>query len=582
MSIDAISRQKRKPTGASAGRPDIAGVNHMVSAGHYLAATAAFEILEAGGNATDAGVAGGIALGVVQSELVNFAGVAPIIVHDRATGQTKSIAGLGWWPRKMTPSYFQDNHGGEIPHGLLRTVVPAAPDAWITALQHFGTMNFGQVAGAAIRLARDGFVMYPLMADLLDTFEEEHARWPSSAAVYLPNGRPPRVGEKFVQADLAKTLQYMVDEEAIRASQGRQAGLVAARDAFYRGDIARTIARFHSENGGLLTLDDLAGYSSEVENTLSVDFHGVKVHGCGAWCQGPAMLQIFGMLEASGIPSLGHNSADYVHNFIEIIKLAFADRHSYIGDPRFVDVPVQRLLSRAHAEHRLNRIDPGRASPGLPVEGGYIDPRLPAMPEVRTDPTPPSLDTSYIAVVDRWGNGFSATPSDVSYDTPVIPGTGLSPSSRGSQSWADPNHPSSVAPGKRPRLTPSPALAIGANGRMIPFGTPGGDVQAQAMSQVLMNLIAFEMSPQQAVEAPRFASYSFPDSFEPHDYYPNRLHLEAGVGEDVGRQLSLREHDVNWWPDLTWRAGSVCLVDSTGGLHAAGADPRRPCYAVGW
>jgi len=582
MSIDAISRQKRKATGAETGRPVIAGVNHMVSAGHYLAATAAFEILEAGGNAIDAGVAGGIALGVVQSELVNFAGVAPIIVRSGATGETKSIAGLGWWPRAMTANYFKDNHGGEIPHGLLRTVVPAAPDAWIRALSRFGTMSFGQVAGAAIRLARDGFVMYPLMAELIETFAEEYSRWPSSAAIYLPNGRPPRIGEKFVQADLASTLQYMVDEEAARAAHGREAGLLAARDAFYRGDIARAMTKFHAENGGLLTLDDLADYTSEVEDTLSVDFHGFKVHSCGAWCQGPSMLQIFSMLEASDLVSLGHNTADYVHRFVEIIKLAFADRHTYIGDPRFVDVPLDRLLSQAHASHRLSRIDPRHAFLGLPVEGGYEDPSLPPLPKIRAEATPPSLDTSYICVVDRWGNSFSATPSDVSYDTPVIPGTGLSPSSRGAQSWADPNHPSSVRPGKRPRLTPSPALAVGPDGRLIPFGTPGGDVQAQAMAQVLTNLLVFQMNPQRAVEAPRFASYSFPDSFEPHDYYPNRLHLEAGVGEAVGRELSDRGHDVNWWPELTWRAGSVCLVDAAAGLCAGAADPRRPCYAIGW
>lgn len=582
MSIDAISRQKRKATGAETGRPTITGVSHMVSAGHYLAATAAFEILEAGGNAVDAGVAGGIALAVVQSELVNFAGVAPIIYRNGATGETKSIAGLGWWPRAMTASYFKDKHAGEIPHGLARTVVPAAPDAWITALLHFGTMSFGDVARAAIRLARDGFVMYPLMAELIATFEEEYSRWPSSAVIYLPNGRPPQVGEKFVQTDLARTLQYMADEEASQAGYGREKGLLAARNAFYLGDIGQTIAKFHRENGGFLRLEDLAEYASEVEDTLSVEFQGTRVHGCGAWCQGPAMLQIFSMLEASGIAALGHNSPEYVHKFTEIVKLAFADRHTFIGDPRHVDVPVNRLLSRSHADRRLQWIDPDRAITGFPADGGYLDPRIPPAPQIRPEPTPPSLDTSYIAVVDRWGNSFSATPSDVTYDTPIIPGTGLAPSSRGSQSWADPHHPSSVSPGKRPRLTPSPALAVGSEGRLIPFGTPGGDVQAQAMAQVLTNILAFQMSPQRAVEAPRFASYSFPDSFEPHDFYPNRLQLEAGIGEAVGHALSARGHDVNWWPDLTWRAGSVCLVDYRDGLYAGAADPRRPCYAIGW
>jgi gamma-glutamyltranspeptidase / glutathione hydrolase len=582
VSIDGISRQKARASGAETGRPVLRGVNHMVSAGHYLAAVAAFEVLEAGGNAIDAGVAGGIALSVVQSELVNFAGVAPIIIREAGSGTVKSISGLGWWPRAMTATLFRDRHGSQIPHGLLRSVVPAAPDAWILALRRYGTLPFGEVASAAIRLARDGFVMYPLMAELIATFADEYARWPSSASIYLPGGRAPRVGERFVQSDLAGTLQYMADQEAAAAAGGREAGLVAARDAFYRGKIAHAIAQFHAENGGLLTLEDLAEYASEIEDTPSVSFQGVDVHGCGAWCQGPSLLQIFRMLQTGNVAAHGHNTADYLHVFVEIVKLAFADRHAYLGDPRFVSPPVERLLSEPYAHERLSRINPRRAYRGLPVEGGYVDPHLPLTPEPRDDPTPPSLDTSYICVVDRWGNCFSATPSDVSYDTPVIPGTGLAGSSRGSQSWADPGHPSSVRPGKRPRLTPSPALAVGRDGRIIPFGTPGGDVQAQAMAQVLMNLLVFGMSPQQAVEAPRFASYSFPDSFEPHDFYPGRLHLEAGIGQAVGAELEARGHDVNWWPDLTWRAGAVCLIDSHGGLHAGAADPRRPCYAIGW
>lgn len=581
MSIDGISRQKARATGAEAGRPVISGVNHMVSAGHYLAATAAFEVLEAGGNAIDAGVAGGITLSVVQSELVNFAGVAPIIVREASSGTVRSISGLGWWPRAMTATLFRDSYRGEIPHGLLRTVVPAAPDAWILALRQYGTMTFGEVAGAAIRLARDGFVMYPLMANLIETLADEYARWRSSAAIYLPGGRPPRVGERFVQSDLAATLQFMADQEAA-AGGDRHAGLRAARHAFYRGDIAHAIVSFHADNGGLLTLQDLAEYASEIEEPPRVRFHGVDVYGCGAWSQGPALLQILRMLQAGEVAALGHNSAGYVHTFAEIVKLAFADRHAYLGDPRFVSPPLERLLSEEHARARLARIDPARAFPGLPTDGGYADPRLPAVAEPRSEPTPPPLDTSYISVVDRWGNCFSATPSDVSYDTPVIPGTGLAVSSRGSQSWADPEHPSGVRPGKRPRLTPNPALAVSDDGRFIPFGSPGGDVQTQAMSQVLMNLLAFGMNPQHATEAPRFASYSFPDSFEPHDFFPSRLNLEAGVGEAVGSELSARGHDVNWWPDLTWRAGAVCLIDSREGIHAGAADPRRPCYAIGW
>jgi gamma-glutamyltranspeptidase/glutathione hydrolase len=189
-----------------------------------------------------------------------------------------------------------------------------------------------------------------------------------------------------------------------------------------------------------------------------------------------------------------------------------------------------------------------------------------------------------VCVVDRHGNAFSATPSDVSSSTPVIPGTGLCPSSRGSQSWADPALPASVAPGKRPRLTPNPALALGRDGRVIPFGTPGGDVQAQAMLQVLLNHIVYGMDPQAAVEAPRFATYSFPDSFEPHSIQPGRLLLEARLPPALAEKLASVGHDVAWWPDWTWKAGAVCMIDADprAGVHHAGADPRRSTYALGW
>jgi gamma-glutamyltranspeptidase/glutathione hydrolase len=584
VSIDSISRRRIVATGSATARPTIAGTRHVVAAGHYLAAHAAFNILEAGGNAFDAGVAGGLVLGVVQSELVNIAGVAPIIFFDAKSKTVQTISGLGRWPKAITSTFFMDKHAGAIPHGLLRTVVPAAPDAWILALRKFGTMSFGEVASAAIRLARDGFVMYPLMSELISQFAEEYSRWPSSAAIYLPGGKPPAVGDIFVQADLARTLQYMADEEKAQAKHGREAGLEAARGAFYEGDIARAIVGFHEANGGLLRMEDMKTYRSEVGPSVKVAFGGMDVHACGPWCQGPALTQALQILQAAGIESRTHNSADYIHIVTEAIKLAFADRHAYFGDPDFIDVPLQTLLSPAYASERSRLIRMERASPGLPSSGGgYFDAAVYSAVR-RPDQPGPSLDTSYIAVVDRWGNAFSATPSDVSYDNPVIPGTGLSPSSRGAQSWADPRHPSSVAPGKRPRLTPNPALAVGSDGRLMPFGTPGGDVQIQAMLQVLLNRLVFKMTLQEAVEAPRFATYSFPDSFEPHDYYPGRLNLETAIGESVAADLRERGHDITWWPDRTWRAGSVCIVDafrSEGTLFAA-ADPRRPCYALGW
>src|SRR6266850_1283904 len=241
-------------SGISSHRPVISARRHVISAGHYLAAHAGFAVLEAGGNAIDAGVAAGIALGVLQSDLVNVGGVAPIILYHAESRKVFTVSGLGVWPKLVTPDYFMKRHGGKIPRGLLRTVVPAAPDAWIQALQRWGTMSFAEVAAAAVGFAREGFAAHPLLCETIATHCKEYEEWPSNRAIYLPNGRPPEVGEVFVQSDLAKSLQYMIDQERAAAGKGRDAGLEAARAAFYTGDLARTIVAYHEANGGLLRM----------------------------------------------------------------------------------------------------------------------------------------------------------------------------------------------------------------------------------------------------------------------------------------------------------------------------------------
>ena len=569
-------------------RPEIVGTRHVAAAGHYLAGQAAFQILEAGGNAVDAGVAGGLALGVVESEMVGVAGVAPILIYLAERDEILTISGVGTWPRAASCELFQQDHGGAIPRGILRTVVPAAPDAWITALERFGSMSFGDVAAAAIELARDGFPMYPLMAEVIAEEAESLLGWPSSAAIFLPGGRPPEVGKLFVQSDLGRTLQFLADEEAAQRPRGRSAGLQAARDAFYRGDIAAEIVRFQKQNGGLLTAEDLAAFHVDVEQPVRTAFGAIDVYGCGPWCQGPMLLQALNLLEGIDLPSLGHNTTAYVHTVTEAIKLAAADREACYGDPRFVDVPLATLLSRAYADCRRKLIRADRAWPEMPpagaCEGGQ---RRPARPGQAVEGD--TLDTSYICVVDSDGNAFSATPSDGAMGAPVVPGTGLVPSPRGSQSWTDPSHPSCIAPGKRPRLTPNPALAIRDGRVLMPFGSPGGDGQTQSMLQVFLNIFVFEMEPQAAVEAPRFVTHSFPSSFEPHAYLPGSLGLEANFAADTCEALAALGHEVELLPD--WRfgvhtpdIGAVCAIvaDRDSGLIHGAADPRRPAYALGW
>ena len=570
-------------------RPTIMGTRHMVAACQYLAAEAGFRILEAGGNAIDAGVAGGIALGVVQPEYVNFAGVAPIIIYSADADRVVTIPGLGPWPKAIARDFFKQRHGGKIPQGVLRTVVPAAPDAWITALERFGTMSFGEVARSAIEFARDGFPVYPLMSEIITAHEAEYRMFPSNVAIYLPQGRPPRVGEIFVQKELAATIQYMADQEAAARHRGREAGLAAARDAFYRGDIAAAIVRFQKENGGFISADDLAGYRSGVEAPVDTSFGEIRLFACGPWCQGPSLLQALNLLDAAELHKLGHNSTGYLHRITEAVKLAFADREAYFGDPRVVDVPIEALLSRDYARQRREMIRPDRAWPEMPPAG---DPRKgaaerPARGGAALVPErawlAPELDTSYVCAIDRHGNVFSATPSDGSFNAPVVPGLGIIPSPRGSQNWGDPDHPSGVAPGKRPRLTPSPAIAIEPGRMKMPFGTPGGDVQTQAMLQVFLNIRLFGMEVQEAVEAPRVASYSYPSSFEPHAYHPGLLNLEGRIERSTGAALGRLGHKVEWWPDWTWLAGAVCTIvaDQESGVLKGGADPRRPSYAVG-
>ncbi len=549
-------------------QPMITAARHMISAGHYLAAEAGHAILQAGGNAIDAGAAAGIALGVLHSDQVQFSGVAPMVIYLAERDEVVTIAGLGGWPRATDVQALYANHG--IPDGVRRTVVPAAPDAWILALERYGTMSFGDVAAAAIRYARDGFTMHPFMVHWITMNEARYRQWPQNAAIWLPNGRPPREGELFVQQDLARSLQFMVDEE--RAKKDRVKGLHAARDAFYKGDLAHAVVKYHREHDGWLSLDDLADYRSEITPPVRATFHDTDVLTCGPWCQGPVLLQFLSLLADDDLHALGHNSPAYVHLVTEAMKLGFADRERWYGDPRFVDVPMDRLLSPAYATERRQLIRKDKAWEEMPQPG-----------DIKESVGMPG-DTSYVCVVDARGNVMSATPSDSSWDGPVIPGLGFVPSTRGSQSFANPAHASCPAPGKRPRLTPNPALARRGKAWFMPFGSPGGDLQAQAMLQVFVNHTVFGMNIQEAIDAPRFVTHSFPGSFEPHPYHRGRLDLERGVGPATGDALMALGHRVQWLPDLSIATAGVCAIvaDRTGGVLYGGADPRRAARAMGW
>jgi len=585
MSVDSVSQSGAFPASAyKAGRAVIAARRHCVSTGHYLATQAAFQILECGGNAIDAGVAASLVLGVVHSDQVNVAGVAPMIIWLNQRREMLTIDGLGTWPAAASCERFETEYSGEIPEGLLRTVIPAAPASNIEALMRYGTRSFNDVAEFAVRFAREGFVMYPFLHEQLAAAKPKLERWSSNASIYLPGGRVPKVGELFVQTDLAASIQYMADEETAALHRGgdRIAGLRAARDAFYKGELARKITEYHASNGGLLTMQDMADFQVRIERPAMTLFGDIEVHSCGFWCQGPTLGQTLNLLKKLDLKGLGHNSPAYVHHVAEALKLVFADREAFYGDPRFNHRPLDWLLSESYADVRRALIDPKHASPGLPPSGaGPLETAQIGSDVEQAGP----FDTSCVTVVDGKGNAICINPSDVCSDTPIIPGTGLAPSSRGSQSWGRRGHAACVAPGKRPRLTPSPAMLRRPGRLLMPIGTPGGDSQTQANVQVILNMMIFGMDPQTAVEEPRFITYSHPDSFAPHHAFPGRLCLEGRFSGETAEALSALGHQIVVWPERLWRAGGVCTVkfDQERGVMEAGADPRRAASsALGW
>ncbi len=570
-------------------RPLLAGTRHMVSSGHYLATQAGFQVLEAGGNAVDAGVAAGLALNVVEPQMCSFTGVAPIMIYVAAQDALVTIDGLGTWPRRATCDLLRRENADCVPEGILQTVVPGAPDAWLTALERYGTMSFADVAHAAIRFAREGFPVYPMMSLTIGRKLADFPPGSAAAAIFLPQGRAPASGELFVQADLARTLQHLVDVERAAGAKGRAQAIDAVRQVIYRGDLARTFAAHQRANGGLLDEEDLASYRVTVERPVSIDYRGTELYACRPWCQGPMLLQVVRMADRLRPERHGHNAPAYIHALIETYKLVAGDREAYYGDPKFVDVPLDALLSPEYARERAALVDPGRAWPGMPAAGriaGYDRETAPAAPPagMLTPAGTGPLDTSYACTVDRAGNAFSATPSDgVMRKSPVVPGTGMALSPRGIQSRLDPRHPASVAPGKRPRLTPNPAIAVRRGEFVMPFGTPGGDLQVQAMSQVFLNMMAFGMDAQAAVEQERFYSYSYPDSFAPHACYPGLLKLEASFPEATADALARLGHKVERWPEDEWPRTGVCIAidDRRRGVKLGAADSRRTGYALG-
>jgi gamma-glutamyltranspeptidase/glutathione hydrolase len=560
----------------------------MVASTHYLASQAAARVFAAGGNAVDAGVAAGMALAVVAPHRASLGGVAPILVRS-ASGVTANVVGLGYWPRRATLAEVRARWNGDLPPGIARSVIPASVSAYLVALEHFGTLPLSTVAAPARELALGGFAVYPALHQAIATESDRLNSWPTSRKVFLPNGRVPRVGETLRQPELARLIDLLIEAERQAAGRGREVALWEAHDRFYQGDIARSIADFLRAEGGLLDEEDLASFRAPVVEPIRIPYRGeYEVLECGPWSQGPLLLQALRLLEPFGPDVFDPVDPLAIHRRVEALKLAMADREAYYGDPNFVDVPLAGLLSAAYAERRRIEIDEDKAAPGLPPPG---DPwafqgsgkKGARCRELEVGVGPGSSDTTYVAAGDAAGNFFSATPSDPAFWSPLVPDLGIIVSARGAQSWLAEGHPSVLRPGKRPRLTPNPAMVLRNGEPVLAFGTPGGDVQCQAMLQVMGLILDGGWDVQAAIEAPRAATYSAPSSFWPHHAEPGTLRVERRVGAATIAELRRRGHQVEEWPDWIAEAGAVCAVQcGENGLLLGGADPRRESYAIGW
>ena len=585
MTIETTEPRTTADVRGAKSRPAVLGSKHMVSSSHYLSSLAGLRMFPRGGNAVDAGVAAGIALNVVEPHLTSFGGVAPIMIMGPGMHEPITIDGLGRWPRGLDLATYRERYGDDMPLGLARAVTPAAADAWLTALARYGRLSLADVLAPAIELC-DGFPVFPRLSRALDAWSDRIARWPGTAEVFLPGGRAPAAGEILVQDDLGALFRRLVAVERAHEPRGRAAAIMAARDALYRGDIAREIAEFVEREGGALTYDDLASYHVSIGPGSHTTYRGIDVYACGPWSQGPLVPMTLNILERSDVASMGPCSAAFLHRYTEAMKLACADREGFFGDPDLVDVPIRGMLEKAYAEERAGLIRDDQAWPELPPPGD------PWRYEGRTGrpgyrPRPVSgagyPDTSYACAMDAEGWAFSATPSDPAAHGPLVPGLGMIVSTRGAQLWTTPGHPSAIAPGKRPRLTPNPAMLVKDGRAHMPFGCPGEDAQCQAMVQVVCAILDFGMDTQAAIEMPRVISRSFPWTFFPHRYAPGELGVEGRVAAPVRETLRELGHRVVVLPDMSPAAAGVCAIRrlDTGTLEG-GADPRRESYAVGW
>jgi gamma-glutamyltranspeptidase / glutathione hydrolase len=571
-------------------RPIVRGTHAAISSMKPEATLVAQRILDAGGNAFDAAVAGQAILALTDAANNGIGSDAMLLVYDARTGKAVSINAEGTAPALATIDWYREHQKGKIPTGdtLLSGTVPGVVDAWFQLLDRWGSMSFAQVLAPAIAMAEEGFPIDNKLASAVSG-SKKLRKYPSSSKVYFSSGQTWKGGAIFTFPDLALTMRMLVEAEAQSASKGRHEALLAARDRFYRGDIAREMARFSQENGGLFRYGDFAAYTAKIEEPVAVDYRGLRVYKNRSANQGPAELIALNLLEGYDLKAQGQNSAAYIHTEAEAIKLAFADREKYLADEDFIKIPWEGLLSKDYAASRRQLIDAAKASltvrPGAPEK--FMQGMEPVDRPIDVNLVSDSSgegDTSYLCVVDKDRNVVSFTPSlHTAFGTNVVMGNlGFSFNCRGDYFSLTTGHANALAPNKRPRTTLQSTLVLKNGKPYMVLGSPGGDDQCLRTMQTFVNIVEFGMNVQQAIEAPRWSTRSFPMSHFPHPMYPGELTVEDRIPLTVREALKRKGHKLKVTGSWALGLNAGIVIDPETNVLSAGADPRCDAYALAW
>ncbi|MBY3209606.1 gamma-glutamyltransferase family protein [Rhizobium laguerreae] len=587
-------------------RPEILGTFGVVTSTHWIASAVGMSILEKGGNAFDAAVATGFVLQIVEPHLCGPGGDMPAVIYSKKKDKVEVICAQGPAPAGATIEHYTAEGLSLIPgDGLLATVIPGSFDGWMLMLRDYGSMSVRDVLEPAIYYAEHGHPMLPRVSatikGLAAFFEKE---WPTSHETWLPGGSAPEAHANFRNPVLAETWKRVIAEA--EAKSGREAQVQAARDAFYRGFVAEKIDDYlktaevmdasGNRHKGVLTATDMANWSATIEEPLTYDYHGWTIAKIGPWGQGPVFLQTLSILKGFDLAAMDPAGADFVHTVVEAMKLAFADREVYYGDPDFSEVPIAHLLSETYAAERRKLVGPDASFdlrpgivPGFEAQhdltmkmlgadsktGAVYEPTMAHLSEKRGD-------TVHIDVIDRDGNMVSVTPSGGwLQSSPTVPGLGFCLNSRAQMFWLKSGLPTSLAPGKRPRTTLTPSLGLYEGRPTLAFGTPGGDQQEQWQLSFFLRYAHHKLNLQAAIDQPLFHTSHFPGSFYPRTREPGSLMAEANFGPEVLDALRRKGHTLTV-ADV-WTIGRLTAArrDADGLLRAAATPRLMQAYAIG-